>query len=170
MKPLAGSEAGKFKWKNNTVVDPGLNDRNQLAVKCHENPWSDLKRSHIPFGTHFHQLDLVHRLWSIAKLCPWLAFCRDCFVNWLIFLRNPLANLIDCGTLSKIIIYTQFTSNQYPDCQPKLAPPTTKIFWSGSWVWRTSVGEKLRPNRSCSDQSNCQGGLYTMMDSWSTVT
>ena len=35
-----------------------------------------------------------------------------------------------------------------------------------SGTWHCSVGEKLCPNRSCSDQSNCQGGLYTMMDRW----
>ena len=42
--------------------------------------------------------------------------------------------------------------------------PGHKIIWSGSWVWGSSVGEKICPNKSCSDQSNCQGGLYTMMD------
>ena len=39
--------------------------------------------------------------------------------------------------------------------QAELSPAHKKM-WSGSWVWGRSVGEKLCPNKSCSDQSNCQ--------------
>ena len=39
-------------------------------------------------------------------------------------------------------------------------------------IWGREVCSGIAPLRTenCSDQSNCQGGLYTMMDRWSTVT
>ena len=51
----------------------------------------------------------------------------------------------------------------------ELSPAHNIVCW-GSSVWPRSVEEKLCWLENQPDQSNCQGGLYTMMDRWSTVT
>ena len=48
----------------------------------------------------------------------------------------------------------------------ELSPAHNIVCW-GSSVWHRSVEEKLWPITNQSDQSNCQDGLYTMMNRWS---
>ena len=45
--------------------------------------------------------------------------------------------------------------------------PAHNIVCSGCSVWHRSVEEKLSWYENQPDQSNCQGGLYTMMNRWS---
>ena len=48
----------------------------------------------------------------------------------------------------------------------ELSPAHNIVCW-GCSVWPRSVEEKLWPITNQSDQSNCQDGLYTMMNRWS---
>ena len=48
----------------------------------------------------------------------------------------------------------------------ELSPAHNIVCW-GSSVWHRSVEEKLCWYENQPDQSNCQGGLYTMMNRWS---
>ena len=45
----------------------------------------------------------------------------------------------------------------------ELSPAHNIVCW-GCSVWHRSVEEKLWPITNQSDQSNCQDGLYTMMN------
>ena len=47
----------------------------------------------------------------------------------------------------------------------ELSPAHNIVCW-GCSVWPRSVEEKLWPITNQSDQSNCQDGLYTMMNRW----
>ena len=48
----------------------------------------------------------------------------------------------------------------------ELSPAHNIVCW-GCSVWHRSVEEKLSWYENQPDQSNCQGGLYTMMNRWS---
>ena len=50
---------------------------------------------------------------------------------------------------------------------PDELSPAHNIVCSGCSVWHRSVEEKLSWYENQPDQSNCQGGLYTMMNRWS---
>ena len=84
-----------------------------------------------------------------------------CHGRSVLAIRHKRSKIVFCQNLDFLCFVLAWLPAQHS--------PAHKKMWSGSWVWNSSVAEKAYPNRSCSEQWNCQGGLYTMMDRWSTV-
>ena len=67
---------------------------------------------------------------------------------------------------SEIVHFVQTLCISLAWMPDELSPAHNIVCW-GCSVWPRSVEEKLWPITNQSDQSNCQDGLYMMMDRWS---
>ena len=109
---------------------------------------------------------LWSELFTARPLCHLFTLQRtECMSAYLIRKHMWISCLCSSLNLSlqKSLNWFRGTVAWMPD---ELSPAHNIVCW-GSSVWPRSVEEKLCWYENQPDQSNCQGGLYTMMDRWS---
>ena len=118
----------------------------------------------------------LHLLFQLQPLpCHCDPFCRKAFTNKLTKTPCLRTSFVDQFPPQSVLppshlqapffvsLVSSFPLAWMPD---ELSPAHNIVCW-GCSVWHRSVEEKLWPITNQSDQSNCQDGLYTMMNRWS---
>ena len=122
----------------------------------------EYKQNHIGQGSHYRERErTMHGLKiKVSSYVVNTEWRNEAKWPWMLAHMNPQSTDAGCWAHSP-----RFWNSVawMPD---ELSPAHNIVCWSSS-VWHRSVEEKLWPITNQSDQSNCQDGLYTMMNRWS---
>ena len=124
-----------------------------------------------------------YRYWSESKSLYWMSVSKVYLITKIkifhskgaIFLQS-YCDCIDCAFKNipvNCIEFIRECGGYYRAAvawEPATLSPAHNIWDREVRSGIAPLGRNYLRTENCSDQSNCQGGLYTMMDRWSTVT